>query len=207
MNDRPNPSEIVKLPDPVHDSGMSLESALRKRRSVREYAKEPLTLPEVSQLLWSAQGVTDRVEGLRTVPSAGALFPLEVYLVAGQVTDLPSGVYKYRPRGHDMLHISGGDKRRDLASAAIRQSCVGRGAIVIVLSAVYERVTSTYGTRGIMYVDNEVGLAAENVCLQAVAMNLGTVYVGAFDDRRVKKILGMPGNERPRCLLPVGRPR
>lgn len=197
----------VKLPPPVHEGKMSLEQALLKRRSIREYANASLLLSELSQLLWAAQGITDRGGGLRTAPSAGALYPLEVYVVAGRVEGLPSGVYKYRPREHELTLVVSGDKRRELYEAALQQEWVRDGAVDIVFSAVYERTTWRYGERGIRYVHMEVGHAAQNVCLQATALDLGTVVVGAFQDDRVKKILHMPEKEQPLYILPVGRKR
>jgi SagB-type dehydrogenase family enzyme len=177
------------------------------RRSIRKYTDEPLTLGEVSQLLWAAQGVTNRKEGLRTAPSGGALFPLETYLVSSRVSDVPAGVFRYSPSNHDLVGILGGDKHGKLAAAALDQGCVRRSAAVIVLAAVYERMTDKYGKRGIQYVDNEVGLASENLLLQATALGLGAVMVGAFEENRVRRLLGIPTEEVPACLLAVGRPK
>ena len=197
-------TEIIKLPEPKYDGQTSVESALKQRRSIRDYLDEPLTLAEVSQLLWAAQGITDP-HGYRTAPSAGALYPLEVYIVAGQVSDLAKGVYKYRPQQHELVKIVEGDKRHALASAALGQSCVGDGAVVIVIAAVYERTMKKYRQRGIQYTHIEVGHAAQNVCLQAVALHLGTVIVGAFYDDEVQKVLNLPDEEQPLCIMPVGR--
>ena len=199
-----NDSEIMGLPQPRHDSGVSLEKALLERRSIREYKDEPMTLAEVSQLLWAAQGITNP-RGFRTAPSAGALYPLELYIVAGNVENLPGGVYKYKPNAHELVNIAEGDRRRELSSAALNQGSVSNGALVIVFSAVYERTTVKYGERGIRYVHIEVGHAAQNVYLQAVSLNLGTVVVGAFNDNEVKKVMNMRDNERPLCIMPVGR--
>lgn len=201
---QPGSFERIKLPKPQFDSKVSVEEALQKRRSIRDYKNEPLTLAEVSQLLWAAQGITNR-KGFRTAPSAGALYPLEVYIVAGHVTDLPEGIYKYRPHGHELRLIVEGDKRGELSAAALGQECIRNGAAVIILSAVYERTTRKYGNRGIQYVHMEIGLAAQNVYLQAVSLNLGTVSVGAFYDEKVKKVIRMNDNEQPLCLMPVGR--
>ena len=198
--------DAIRLPEPRRQSNVSVESALQNRRSVREYRDESLTLAEVSQLLWAAQGITGP-EDRRTAPSAGALYPLEVYLVAGRVNDLASGIYHYRPQHHELVRVAEGDKRAGLASAALDQDCVRNGAVTVVVAAVYERVTKKYGPRGVMYVHMEAGQAAQNVYLQAVALNLGTVAVGAFEDEPVKKLLDLPADERPLYLLPVGRPR
>jgi len=198
-------NDTIKLPEPRHNSETSIEKALLERRSIREYKDEPLTLDEVSQLLWSAQGITESHWGLRTAPSAGALYPLEVYVVAGNVEDLPKGVYKYRPHGHKLVKIKAEDVRNELATAALWQSSVKDGAISIVFSAIYKRTTVKYGNRGIKYVHMEAGHAAQNVYLQSVSLGLGTVTVGAFEDDDVKKVLDMPREEVPLYIMPVGR--
>jgi SagB-type dehydrogenase family enzyme len=198
-------AEMIKLPQPKYDSQFSIEKTLLERRSVRNYKDEALTLAEVSQLLWAAQGITDKANGLRTAPSAGALYPLETYLVAGKVTGLPSGLYKYKPRGHELEKIADGDKRAELSKAALGQSSVKEAPVVIALSAVYARITGKYGDRGIRYTDMETGHVGENVALQAVALGLGTVMVGAFNDDAVKKVLGLPAEEEPLYLIPVGK--
>ncbi|MEM2921380.1 MAG: SagB/ThcOx family dehydrogenase [Candidatus Bathyarchaeia archaeon] len=194
----------VKLASPRLQSSVSVEEALLKRRSIREYTGERLNLQEVSQLLWAAQGITDP-KGFRTAPSAGALYPLEVYLVVGDVENLATGVYKYKPLEHEIIKVLEGDKRRELAEAAIGQISVREAAIDIVVTAVYERTTVKYGDRGIRYVHMEVGHAAQNLCLQATAMGLGTVTVGAFHDEEVKEILNLPEDEQPLYIIPVGK--
>lgn len=196
-------SEIIRLPEPTYDSKISIEKALLKRRSVRDYKDEPLTLAEVAQLLWAAQGVTDP-RGFRTAPSAGALYPLELYVVAGNVKNLPNGIYRYRPHSHELLRVAQGDKRTELCHAALGQSSVKDAAAMIVFSGVYERTTGKYGARGIRYVHIEVGHSAQNVYLQAVSLNLGTVVIGAFYDDAVKRILSMPAREQPFCIMPIG---
>jgi SagB-type dehydrogenase family enzyme len=208
--DEPPPAEkpagAIKLPEPRHDSTTSVESALRQRRSVREFSQEPLKLADVSQLLWAAQGITD-TKGKRTAPSAGALYPLEVFLAAGNVDGLPAGVYRYRPQGHELRRAVEGDVRAKLASAALGQQSVKDAAATIIIAGVYERTAKKYGPRVERYVHIEVGHAAENVQLQAVALNLGSVVVGAFDDAEVKQVLTLADNEQPLCLMPVGKPR
>lgn len=196
--------ESIRLPAPRTISNTSVEEALLGRRSVREFSGEPLTLGEISQLLWAAQGITDR-EGLRTAPSAGALYPLETHVVAGNVSDLAAGVYKYTAKKHELLKVSVGDERRALGRAAAKQDCVSNSEAVIVFSAVFDRTTQKYGRRGVPYVHMEVGHAVENVCLQAVALDLGTVVVGSFDDDAVRRIVQTPGDQQPLALMPVGR--
>ena len=200
----PAPVTTIQLPEPRLKSEVSLEEALLKRRSVREYANLPLTLEDVSQLLWAAQGITVKWGG-RTAPSAGALYPLEVYLVVGNVENLAAGVYKYKPERHELVKVRDDDVRGELAKAALGQSWVKEGAIDIVIAAVYERTTKKYGDRGVRYIHMEAGHAAQNIYLQAVALDLGMVTIGAFYDDRVKDILGMPRNETPLYVIPVGR--
>lgn len=195
----------VKLPEPRRDGKMSLEEALAKRRSVREFKRDALSLADVSQLLWSAQGIT-APGGKRTAPSAGATYPLELLLVAGNVEGLAPGVYRYRPAEHDLLGLVEGDRRKRLAAAALGQEFVADAPITIGFAAVYERTARRYGPRAERYVHFEVGHAVENAHLQAVALGLGAVVVGAFNDAEVKQVLGLSGAEEPLCLLPVGKP-
>ena len=197
-------TKVIELPKPHYDSDVSLEESLLKRRSIRDYSSEPLTLPEVSQLLWAAQGITSP-EGFRTAPSAGALYPLEVYVVAGKVENLSPGIYRYKPDKHELIQVRDGDRRSDLTDAALKQSAVMDGAMAIVITAVYERTTAKYGDRGIRYVHIEVGHAAQNLCLQATALGLGAVTIGAFQDEQVAKVLDLPDKEQPLYIIPVGR--
>jgi SagB-type dehydrogenase family enzyme len=194
----------IKLPKPKYNSDVSLEESLVKRRSIRNYTGEQLTIEEISQLLWAAQGTTsDR--GFRTAPSAGALYPLEVYVIVGDVQDMAIGIYLYKPKKHEVVMIADKDVRQQLAGAALGQSCVKNAAIDIVFTAVYQRITRKYGNRGIKYVHMEIGHAAQNVCLQAAAMDLGVVTIGAFNDREVSKILNLPKDEEPLYIIPVGK--
>jgi len=195
----------MKLPEPEYEGTVSIEETLLLRRSVRGYKDEPLTLAEVSQLLWSAQGITDSSNGFRTAPSAGALYPLEVYLIVGNVSELPAGVYKYVPDGHLLTRTVDSDMRAQLARAALGQSFIADAPVSFVFTAVYERTTARYGERGIMYVHMEAGHAAENLLLQGVAMGIGTVTVGAFDDDSVAELLRLPAKEEPLYIISAGK--
>lgn len=195
----------ISLPPPRLKSDISVEEALLHRRSHRSFASSPLSLQEVAQLLWAAQGVTDKAFGFRTAPSAGALYPLEVYFVAGQVEGLPPGVYRYLPEEHVLCEVLQGDRREELFRVALLQRWVKEAPGVLVFTAIYERTTRKYGERGIRYVHMEAGHAAQNVYLQAEALGLGTVVVGAFEDGGVQRVLGLPVNEQPLYLMPVGR--
>lgn len=194
----------IQLPPPSTQGTVSVEETLEKRRSIRNYSGGSISLEEVSQLLWAAQGFTTP-DGRRTAPSAGALYPLEVFLVAGNVQNLPVGIYRYQPDGHRLTLVKTGDYRQQLSNASLGQRWVQEGAASIVLAAVYERVTRRYGERGIKYTHMEVGHAAQNVCLQVVALNLGTVVVGAFTDDQVSEVIGLQRDERPQIILPIGR--
>jgi SagB-type dehydrogenase family enzyme len=197
--------EIIKLPAPRGKSGVSIEEAIALRRSVREYTGDPIALSDLSQLLWAAQGITGPGD-LRASPSAGATYPFEVYAVVGRVSGLAAGVYRYRPAGHELLFSEEGDVFDKLATACLGQDCVRDAAAVIVLAAVHGRTTGVYGSRGNRYVDNEAGHVAENVHLQAVALDLGTVAVGAFNDDAVGRALRLADEEKAMYLVPVGKP-
>jgi SagB-type dehydrogenase family enzyme len=181
----------------------SLEEALAHRRSVREFAPGALTLSEVSQLMWAAQGVT--APERRTSPSAGATYPLEIYLVAGKVDGLGAGVYRYRPRQHRLEAVTEGDIRVPLAVAAVDQEWISQAAMVVVIAAVFERTTVRYGKRAERYVHMEAGHAAQNLLLQAAALGLGATPAGAFNDAEVSRLLHLPVDEAPLYFVPVGR--
>ncbi len=204
----PSPeAEAIPLATPARAGTMSVEEALANRRSRRDYTADPITSEALMQLLWAAQGITDASSGFRTAPSAGGTFPLVVYVAVGRVEGLEAGVYRYRPQPHDLERVLGEDVRPALERAAIGQLWVGNGAAVLVFAADYARTTQRYGERGIRYVHMEVGHAAQNVYLQAEALGLGTVAVGAFDDDDVKRIMGLRETESPLYLMPVGKVR
>lgn len=190
---------IVDLPPPLEGT-VPLETALRRRRSVREFLAEPLTEAEIGQLFWAAQGVTAESGG-RTSPSAGALYPLELHALT------PTGVLHYLPDGHRIEVASDRDRRADLEAAAVDQAAVGGAPLVAAVVVVPERTAESYGDRAGRYVDLEAGHAAQNLLLQAVAMDLVAVPIGAFDDAAVAEVLALPTGHEVRYLLPVGRPR
>jgi len=196
--------EHIKLPNPVLTGEHSVEMLLQQRRSVRSYQKSPLKLAEVGQLLWSAQGITD-AQGLRTAPSAGALYPLKLFVVVGDVNVLSAGIYQYHPEQHSLLKIINGDLRKSLQKAALDQTCIGDAAIIIVFTAIYRYTTWKYGERGRRYAHIEEGHAGQNLFLQAEGLGLGTVVVGSFDDDAVRKVLNLGSDVQPLSLMPVGR--
>ncbi|MEM1553796.1 MAG: SagB/ThcOx family dehydrogenase [Thermoproteota archaeon] len=199
---------IIELPMPITRGTMSVEEAILKRRSIRNFLNKPLSLEDVSQLLWAAQGITDPTRGLRAAPSAGATYPLEVYVVVGKncVTGLSEGLYHYKPDRHVLEHLLEEDLRSSLADAALGQSSIREAPISIIVVAIYERTTSRYGERGIRYVHMEAGHVGQNIYLQAVARGLGTVVIGAFEDSRVQKVLKLPEDQHPLYIIPVGYP-
>lgn len=201
------------LPEPRLTSDVSVEETLLNRRSVREFKDEPLTLADVSQLLWAAYGITDKQSspgflrgGLRTAPSAGGLYPLEIYVVCGKVEGLKSGIYKYDSQDHSIELMMEGDIRKDLSNAALAQEFIARAPVSLVYTAVFKRTTQKYGDRGReRYVCTDLGHSAENVYLQAIALNLGTCAVGAFTDPMVSMVMQLPDDETPLYIMPVGK--
>jgi SagB-type dehydrogenase family enzyme len=196
----------VTLPEPSLEGEVPVERAIAERRSVRAFARQPLTLANASQLLWAAQGLTDP-SGLRAAPSAGALYPLEISLVAGNVSGLRAGVYRYEPRRHRLVLRREGDLRSEVAKAALDQDWVAEAPAILVIAAVPRRTTRKYGARAERYVYIEAGHAAQNVYLQAGALGLGTTIVGAFRDAKLARILGLAEQEQSLALLPIGTPR
>jgi SagB-type dehydrogenase family enzyme len=197
----PATAAVTDLPPPVLGSGVTLERALSSRRSVREYSDQPLTTADIGQLLWAAQGITSE-PGFRTAPSAGALYPLEVYLLTAE------GVLHYEPQDHQLRLVSQDDARPALYQAALQQEPVLKAPAVFVLAAVYARTVKKYGEeRSPRYVQMEAGHAAQNLLLEATALGLGAVPIGAFHDQEVQKAVGLPADHQPLYLIPVGHPR
>jgi SagB-type dehydrogenase family enzyme len=199
-NSLSGPEKVIDLPDPSFDGSRSVEAALVIRRSVREFLDDLLTLEEIGQLLWAAQGITGPT-GKRTAPSAGALYPLEIYVATSE------GVFHYDPIRHCLLVLMDEDARPSLYEAAVRQESVLSAPAVFIISAVFERTTQKYGEeRGPGYVYMEAGHVAQNLLLQAVALNLGGVPIGAFYEERIKGFLELPDDHEPIYLVPIGRP-
>lgn len=197
--------EVVKLPPPAYRGAMSVEEALKARRTVREFAARGLDLKQVSQLLWGADGLSDP-RGLRTAASAGATYPLEIYLVVGErgVADLPAGVYRYLVKEHALEPGVKGDLRQAVARAALHQTWMTHAPVIVVIAAEYRRCTTRYGERGIMYTHMEAGLVGANVFLQAEALGLGAGIVGAFEDKGLGQTLQIPKEQVPLLVMPVG---
>jgi SagB-type dehydrogenase family enzyme len=197
---------VIDLPPPRLRSSMSVEEALRQRRSVREYSDEPLSLAELGQLLWSAYGVTSP-EGYRTAPSAKALYPLEIYAAVGRVEALEPGIYRYPAIRHALERVASGDRREGLFQATFGQDAVRAGVACLAFTARYERGRAEFGEAGRDFVHMDLGHAGQNVHLQAEALGLGTVVIAAFRPNEVAQVLESPAGEVPVYLMPVGRLR
>jgi len=189
------------LPAPEARSDRSLEEVLRSRRSIRRFTHEPLDLREIAQLCWAAQGVTDARRGFRTAPSAGGTFPLELYLVT------ENSVWHYDPQHHRLKKHVDGDLRTALRRACLDQPWVESAPVVFIIAADIGRTARRYGPRAERYVLIEVGHAAQNLLLQAEALGLGAVPVGAYDDDQVHALLKLPKEQRVFYVIPVGKPR
>ena len=198
-------ADLVRLPPPVLKGPVSVEEALQRRRTVRNFASRGLSLAQVSQLLWSCQGITDP-RGLRTAPSAGATYPMEIYLVAGErgVADLAPGIYRYQPQGHALELVLKGDHRAAVARACLSQAWMAQAPVMAVIAAEYSRCTRRYGDRGVMYTHMESGHVGENLFLQAEALGLGAGIVGAFEDKPLHRTLSLPKEHVPLLVMPVG---
>jgi SagB-type dehydrogenase family enzyme len=207
---------IIKLPSPQLKSKVSLEETILRRRSVRRYRREPLDLPQLSQILWSAQGITG-TRGFRAAPSAGATYPLEIFVVVGKQSviageakqapeELQAGIYHYEAASHSLILHKPADLRPDLARATLDQEFIIDAPVDIVICALYHRTSYRYGRRGERYVHIEVGHVGENIHLQVVALGLATVEVGAFHDEEVRTVLGVDEQIKPLYIMPVGKP-
>ena len=201
--------KMIKLPEPGYIGTVSVEAAIKQRRSERSYAVRSLTKEQLAQMAWCAQGITGADRRKRAAPSAGATYPLSLYVVVGEKTcgDVPAGVYRYLPGEHALLFELAGDQRKLLAAAALGQDFVAQAPLVMVLTANFSKTTGRYGKRGMRYVYMEVGHVGENVHLQGAAMGLGSCMIGAFDDARISAVLSLlPGHE-PLYIMPVGYPK
>jgi len=190
--------EEIMLPEPETSKGIPVETAMKKRRSVRTFSEKELEIEKISQLLWAAQGITQKSTGYRTAPSAGALYPLELFLVKCD------GVYHYRPQGHKLIKIMSKDLRIELAEGSVFQGFIAAAPASIVITGVFERTIQKYGQRGVRYVYMEAGHSCQNILLQAVSLGLGAVPVGAFDDDYLQNLLSLPPEYEILYIIPVG---
>lgn len=194
--------DSIALLQPAKKGGISVEEAILKRRSIRRYSKKPLNLREISQILWSAYGVTSS-RGYRAAPSAGATYPMEIYILVINAEDIEPGLYRYNYENHSINFCKNIESFKPFVSAALGQDFVYEASINIIITAEFSRTTSIYGNRGNRYVWMEAGHIAENISLQAESLGLGTVVIGAFYDDELKKFLNI--KEEPLCIMPVGK--
>ena len=199
----------MQLPEPRKTGGTSFEQALNSRRTVRSFTSGNLTLDQLSQLLFAAQGITDGRGFKRAAPSGGALYPMDVYVVAGinGVQGLKEGIYRYEPKKHTIMPIAEGDFRKDVAGASLHQMWMSVPPLSLVITAEYGRITRKYGERGVRYAVIEAGHIGQNIFLQAEALGMGAGIVGAFDDEHVIRVLGIPASHEPLLIMPVGYKR
>lgn len=183
--------ESIALPQPREIGPVSLEEAIIKRRSVRSFSEQPITLESLSQLLWSAQGITRRLEklDLRAAPSAGATYPMETYAIVNSVEDCPQGLYHYQVSGHSLEILKQEPLSGKLAAAALHQPFLAKAAVCFLWTAVFARVEHRYGKRALRYTYTEAGHIAQNLCLQAAALDLSSCVVGAFFDEEIEELL------------------
>ena len=191
--------EEIKLPKPDMAGSIPLETCIRKRRSVRRYIDEPLTIEQLSQLAWCAQGITDEGRGLRAAPSGGATFPAELYLVTRD------GVFNYIPQSHSLNKTADGDQRPGFSKACLGQGYIAQAALSVVIGMVYTRTLGRYGARGERYIVLEAGHIAQNLHLQAIALGLDSVAVGAFNDESVSDVVGLPDDVAPVYIVTIGK--
>jgi len=189
----------IKLPEPTLKGKMTLETAIQKRRSVRSFVDKDLTLSQISQILWAAQGITDKVNGFRSAPSAGALYPITVLIVK------KDGFFEYVPDNHSLKQLSVSDLRIGLSGAALDQESVKEAPVDIVIAADFRITESKYGSRSERYVALEAGHIAQNILLEATALGLGGVPIGAFYNDKVKEALSI--EKDPLYILPIGYSR
>jgi len=198
----------IRLPSPNQKGSMSLEEAIARRRSVRDFTSQPVSQAQLSQILWSAQGITNTREKYRAVPSAGATYPLEIFVVCGRncIEGIGEGIYHYNIDSHSLTLHYKGDVRLELARVALDQEYIYQAPVDIVICAIYERTAMTYGARAERYVHIEVGHAGQNIYLQATALGLATVAIGAFYDEQVREVLRLDKQCKPIYIMPVGKP-
>lgn len=196
----------MQLPEPMLDGDVSLERTIHKRRTVRSFDRKALTLKHLSQLLWAAQGITETGGFKRAAPSAGALYPMDVYAVVGRdcIEKVDPGVYHYNPADHSLSLVQEGDRRRDVAEASLWQMWMADAPLTLVITAEYSRIMVKYRQRGIRYAMIEAGHIGQNIFLQCQGMGLEAGIVGAFEDEKVVQVMGIKTTHEPLLIMPVG---
>jgi SagB-type dehydrogenase family enzyme len=209
LSETENAHAFISLPKPSSDGKVSLEKAIKERRTIRDFRERSLSPNHLSQLLWAAQGITEPTTGRRAAPSGGALYPLDIYILIGEngVEKMEAGVYHYLPKEHSVSMILKGDRRREIASASLSQMWMAKAPVLFIITAEYKRITGKYGERGVRYALIEVGHVAQNLFLQSEALGLGAGIVGAYNDPEVSKVADLPSKHEPLLIMPVGYKR
>lgn len=196
----------IALPKPSFMGKKSVEEAIHTRRTVRRFKPKALNIEQLSQILWAAYGITSENSAYKSVPSAGALYPLDIWAAVGKngVEGLEAGVYHYVSKGHKLAKVKTGDVRNDIAKASLYQTWMAEAPITLVLTGEYERCTRKYRDRGVPYTYIEAGHVGQNIFLQAEALGLGAGIVGAFHNDLVQQVLGINKGYDPILIMPVG---
>jgi len=203
-------STEIKLPAVQLPSSKPLVKTIQQRHSWRRFKNIPLKEDQISLILWAATG--KRIDALtaatRTIPSAGATYPLEVFLLVGRqgVSGLNPGFYQYIVDNHSLISVSNEDLRQELANSCLGQDFIKEAPVSLIIAVVYNRTTSRYQERGVRYVHIEVGHSCQNIYLIVQDLGLATVEVGAFDDQRLKNLLKLRKEIEPLIIMPIGYP-
>jgi len=199
-----NKFEHISLPEPTFISNTSIENALLSRRSTRIFKNNPLKISDISQLAWSAQGVNDP-RGFRTTPSAGAFYPLNLYIVVQNITDLPCAIYKYKPEEHELLKINQEKEINNYWITTMEQYSIKNSAAIFIFSAKLEQIIASYGAYGKKFLYMEVGHTTQNIYLQSTSLEIGTTIIGGINEKEIRQLVNMPLHEHPLCIMPVGK--
>ena len=197
---------VMKLPQPKTKGTVSVEQAIKQRRTVRAFMPRALDLNQLSQLLWAAHGITENTGFKRAAPSAGALYPMDIYVVVGQnsVAQIEAGIYHYEPKGHLLSLVEKSDFRNAIVRASLSQAWMAKAPISFIITAEYKRVTVKYGKRGVRYAMIEAGHIGQNLFLQAGALGFKAGIVGAFHDKELIDVMNIPPSHEPLLIMPVG---
>ena len=210
LSNRISIAKEITLPKPSSKGSITVEEALKARRTHRSFSSQGLALKQFSQILWGAYGVTAHNYGvsLKTAPSAGALYPLDIYAVVGDrgVENLAPGLYHFFSEKHAVNLVRSGDLRAEVARNSLHQMWIAKAPLILIITGQYERSSIKYGPRGVIYTHIEAGCVGQNIFLQAEAIGLKAGIVGAFNNRDVVKTMGLPASHDPLLIMPVGFP-
>ncbi len=196
--------EKISLPEPTFMSNTSIENALLSRRSMRIFKPESLSIEEISQLAWAAQGVNDP-RGFRTSPSAGAFYPINLYIVTQNVENLPKGIYKYKAEEHELIQIASEENASQFFNSITTQYSLKNPAAIFIFSAKVEQIIASYGSFGKKFLYMEAGHTTQNLYLQTTSLEIGTTMIGGVNEKEIRQALNMSSYEHPLCMMPVGK--